>query len=390
MLNALPFEKTRKALQWAVIAAFLGLLWLPTLDSFLHLDKSPTANENRAPAPFPVFNQRLDGIRTYVAGLESYYNDHFGFRNKLIRMRNHWKSSFLKDSALPNVVTGRDGWFYFSGDNMIENFFARIPIPPQELRAWQSLLETRRDWLAKRGIRYIFVIPPNKESIYSEFLPDWLAHTRPSIKLDQLLAYMKTNSTVEIVDLRPPLLEAKRTNRVYMKTDTHWNLDGAFVAHQELIRALSRQWPGLEPLSLASFKRTYAQRTGGDLTQMLGLEKNVSEPDDPSFSPLPPLRPLQFNKVPNLLPGKKWSADVPLVTENTNRAGEAILFGDSFSTFWYPFLGYYFGKVTYLSENTWEPAFIEREKPVVVIDEMIERWVYVNNPAQIKTTDGLK
>jgi len=390
MPNPRPLEKIRQVLQWAVIAIFFGLLWLPTLDSFFHLDKAPIPNENRNPAKFPVFNQRVTGIRDFIAGLESYYNDHFGFRKRLIRWSNHWKRELFKQSTLPNVITGRDGWLYYSDDGMIENSLGLARFQPKQLRDWQTLLETRRDWLARRGIRYLFVIPPNKESIYPEFLPKWLAEAHPTTKLDQFFAYMKTNSTVEVLDLRPLLLEAKKTGLVYLMTDTHWNYDGAFVAHQELVRTLARQLPGLEPLSLASFKKTISQKPGGDLAGMLGQERTMLEPEYPSFTPVPPLQPLRTIQAPQLLPGKKWETAGPVFTENPSRTNTAIIFRDSFSGAWIPFLGYYFGKVIYLSEQNWEPAFIEKEKPVVVIDEMVERFFYTANPVKLKISDGLK
>ncbi|MEI9865253.1 MAG: hypothetical protein WDN00_12025 [Limisphaerales bacterium] len=43
----------------------------------------------------------------------------------------------------------------------------------------------RRDWLAKRGIAYLFVVAPDKHSIYPEELPGWAVKVRPQTKLDQ-------------------------------------------------------------------------------------------------------------------------------------------------------------------------------------------------------------
>ncbi len=261
----------------------------------------------------------------------------------------------------------------------------------KELRAWQSLLETRRDWLAQRGIRYVFVIAPNKESIYPEMLPSWLAEARPKSKLDQFLAYMKTNSTVEILDLRPVLLEAKKIYSLYWLTDTHWNYDGAFFAHQELVRTLSRQLPGLEPLPAASFTRIITQQPGGDLAAKLGREQTMPEKEYALWQPIPPLRRLEMITAPQLVASNKWNQSTyPAFTENTNKKGTAIVFRDSFGGYWIPFLGYYFGKVIYVWEDAWEPEFIEKERPVVLIDEMLERMFYSENPAKLKMGDKLK
>ncbi|EEF58251.1 alginate O-acetyltransferase AlgX-related protein [Pedosphaera parvula] len=384
-------EKISKTTQWVIIALFIGLLWLPALDSYFHLDRAPIPNEKRAPASFPSFNASLDGIRNFISGLDAYYNDHFGFRKQLVKWDRRWRRDWFKESSLADVVIGRDGWLYYSGERMIENFRGMSQFEPKELKDWQTLLESRRDWLAKRGIRYIFVVTPNKESVYPEALPGWMTKVRPATKLDQFLAYMKANSTVEVVDLRPCLLEAKKNCPVYQFTDTHWNFYGGFVAHQELIRALSHQMPRLEPLSYDQFKKHTEDQPGGDLAVMLGQEKTMLEKDFPTLLPNPELPRLKIDTDLQLIPNKKWpKLTDPTITTNSKGTGKAIVFRDSFSGSWIPFLGYYFNQVFYLWEYHWEPAFIEQEKPEVVIDEMLERFLYKENATKLKNLDALQ
>src|SRR5271154_6088594 len=111
-------EKTRQGAHRLTIAVFLGLLWLPPIDSRFHWDKAPPPNENRNLARFPTFNHTVGGMRDFVAGLESYYNDHFGFRHQLIAWNNLWKFVLFDESTLPDVVSGGEGWLYFSGPGM--------------------------------------------------------------------------------------------------------------------------------------------------------------------------------------------------------------------------------------------------------------------------------
>ncbi|MDB6124804.1 MAG: hypothetical protein JWQ71_3797 [Pedosphaera sp.] len=391
MTNSRKLEIFRQAMQWVLIIGFIGLLWIPTLDSFFDLDQAPVPNENRAPAKYPSFNSSLDGIRNYFSGLESYFNDHFGFRKQLIRWNHRWKHTFFNQSSPSVVITGRDGWLYYSGERMIENYRGMSKFEPKELQEWKSLLESRRDWLAKRGIRYLFVIPPNKDSIYPEYLPDWITKVHPATKLDQFVAYMKTNSTVEVLDLRPVLLDAKTNCPVYLVTDTHWNFYGGFVAHQELIRTLSRQMPGLKPLSIDLFEKKLHDEKGGDLTRLLGSDQNMVETNCPSLAPRPPLKSINSTIDLNLIPGRKWSKlTEPAITINPDAKGKVIIFRDSFSGTWVPFLGYYFNKVVYLWTYQWDPAFIEQEKPDLVIDEILERFLYKENPGKTRALEALK
>src|ERR1019366_5095004 len=68
-----------------LIAAFLVLLWAPMVDMLLHLDRSPASGENRLPARRPRLRELQSGpLQKFLANSEAYFNDHFGFRNKLI------------------------------------------------------------------------------------------------------------------------------------------------------------------------------------------------------------------------------------------------------------------------------------------------------------------
>ena len=74
-----------QAMEFLLAAVFLGLILLPLADSAFGLDRAPTLNEKRMPAKFPKFVPGLGGLRAFLAGLEAYSADHFGFRKRLLR-----------------------------------------------------------------------------------------------------------------------------------------------------------------------------------------------------------------------------------------------------------------------------------------------------------------
>jgi hypothetical protein len=360
------------------------MIWLPALDTFLHLDKSHMPNENRAMARFPEFQSGLEGFHNYIAGLELYYNDHFGFRSRLIRWQHRWKWVLFKESSTQDTITGRDGWLFYSGAGMIEIEKGINRFTPDQLKAWQQLLESRRDWCVRHGCAYIFVIASDKHSVYPEYLPDWLLPVSKPTKLDQFFAYMKTNSTVPVLDLRPALMAAKTNGILWLKTDTHWNSLGAVVGYQSLITALSAQWPGLKPLPLDAFGWKLAPpQSGGDLARMLGQEESMPEKATMIMSLLPPLKPLSITVDTNLLVRKWVKSTEPTFTTNPDAKGKVIVFHDSFAGPWYPLLGYHFNTVIFIWQNNWNMALLEQQKPDVVIDEMVERAVVSKDPASL-------
>jgi hypothetical protein len=347
-------------------AVFITLLWLPTFDTLFHFDHSPAFNEKRLPAQFPQFEPGLDGLKNYLRGLGSYYNDHFGFRNQLIHLHIQARLALFNTGG-NYVLIGKDGWLFCSSDaeHMTEHYQGLLQFSAQELLDLKNMLERQRDWLAQRGVEYIFVVAPNKQSIYPENLPSWLTPARHHTKLDQFIDYMHSHSTVAILDLRPALRAAKQIAPDYYKTDTHWNNWGGFVACQEIGKTLEKSIPDLKPLPLDSFELKKEQFEVGDLARMLGVV--VTEDD---------ITPMPKTNLPSLketAPTPKFSYPAYFTT-NPNATGMCLVFRDSFGDALKPYLGYYFKQVCYVpARGNIDTNLIEKTKPQVVISEIVER-----------------
>jgi hypothetical protein len=389
-VKAEPTIKSPQAiLDTLTIVVFLALLWLPTLDHFFKLDRAPIPVENRRPAPWPQF-QGIGHSREFVAGIESDFNDHFGFRKQLVRWNNLWKGQLFRGAARQEVLIGQDGWLFYGGQRMMENWTRNETWSAKDLENWRRLLETRRDWLRARGISYIFVVPPDKHTIYPEFLPAWMEKPSKPSKFRQLVDYMRTRSTVEIPDLSQALIEAKKTRIDYLKTDTHWNIYGGFVAYRAMLQALSRQMPALQPLPLDTYNwKCLPSRPAGDCAIMLGSPESYSETETVAPVALKPLSSPKLLYDPVRLPQKGPAETWPCYTLNEKASGKAIVFHDSYAVAgsWYSFLGQHFREVVYIWHPDWDRSLIEREKPDVVIDEMLERFFNTERPLDLLRKD---
>jgi hypothetical protein len=335
-------------------------------------------------APYPKLQPGWHGLQAYIVGLEAYFNDHFGCRKCLVQWHNKVRWFLFNDRYTRSVLVGKDGWLFTSEFQMVEHYSGQIQFTPEQLHDWKELLEKRRDWLARRGIAYVFVLTPDKQTIYPEELPSWVKKVRPETTLDQFFAYMRTNSTVPVLDLREVVRAAKTTGPTYLKTDTHWNLWGGFVAYQELVRTLARQVPALklEPLPITEFTLTNCLQPGGDLARMLG--SSMAESNACFFIPKPEL-PKFTTKQPTL----EHYRD-PGFINNPQAQGRLILFHDSFAGCWTPFLGYHFNQITTRWQYDMDSAWIERDKPDVVVTEMLERFFNIEDPKKMMDKEALK
>jgi hypothetical protein len=383
-------------MDWLWVAIFLGFLWLPTVDYVCHVDWTPPPEENRLLAPKPRLAQMdLDGLQKFLAATESYFDDHFGFRKRLVRWCQQWKQRLYHNRDVFLVLTGQHGWLFTTDRQMLDHYLGLDLFTPPQLQSWQRLLEKRRDWLAARGIQYLFVIPPDKHTIYPEYLPAWVVQTTPAVrqtKLDQFLQYMQAHSTVPILDLRPALLAGKKIAPTYLQNDTHWNQFGGFLAAQALIAALSRQTPDLPPLRLEDFYWTNVPATGGDLSNLLG--EHPPEPNRFDFKPKPPLRLPPSRELTNIV--RNWNPrDTTKVNHLVENAGlpaqpDAVIFHDSFGLAWLPFLGLSFHRIVFVWEDKeFNARVIEAYHPRIVVNEMLERMFNTEDPEALSAMEAL-
>jgi hypothetical protein len=383
----LSVEGARRAVTAGQIAAFLLLLSLPILDTVFQLDGTKPADENRTLARFPNLTFEQEAMQKVFGELEAYYNDHFGFRNKLIRTNKTWKKKWFGEapaSSLP-ALEGLDGWYYYAGGQMGDHFSGAVLFTEAELESWRQLLEARYEWLKERGIAYVFAVAPNKESIYPEYLPPWLRERGGRTKTDQFFSYMRAHSKVPVVDLRAPMLDAKNGEPLFQSSDTHWNDLGALVAYQAVLQALNQQVPEINPLTRDEFTwRWVPEAKGGDLALILGQKDQIKERNLVYAEAKAPRGRAQTMPLPTERLKREWKPKTePTVTYNPQASGKVVLFHDSFALGWLKFLGQDFHEVIYLWQYHLDKEFLEREKPDLVIDEILERFLYISDPREL-------
>ena len=348
------------------------LLCLPVLGMiFPTLDTTPRLAENRNLADNPSLSWA--SLSSYPKQFENYFNDHFGYRNLLIRLQIDFNDKVLniEDKGL-KAFKGMDGWIFYAGNRTVESYRGFNPLSSDQLEQWRNMLEKKKAFLKSQGIEYLFVVAPNKSSIYPEYLPSWIQKSGKVTPLDQLVAYLKDNSKVEILDLRNVLKAEKRKGPLlYFQTDTHWNQLGAFVAYREIMRSVGQQIHTATALSLDKVKIEYREVKGGDLALLLGTQDDVTE-EVPVLTPL-----IKQSKVIFRTGGPSHEL---LMESPSVDPPRAIMFGDSFANALSPYLSEDFSSIKYMlaswTEQTSIKKILTENKPDIVIEERVERHIH--------------
>jgi hypothetical protein len=346
-----------------------GLLWALGYDG-----AESVRLEEREPAPWPAWPAEPPARRDWPAKFERWFGDHLPLRDRLIGLHSAVLWYGLHSSATERMTRGHDHWLFYLGDGN-EHLHRGVLLEPQELEAWLTVYEDWSEWCRAREARTLFVLAPEKQYVYPEFLPRWAQVAPPRNRTDQFVDGLRARG-VEIVDTRPALLAAKERGLVYYPLGTHWNDFGAFVAYGELMPKLTEWFPGLVPLRLADFEivepRTIAPEwTGDDWTLRMHLGDLVDQE-----SPLLVYRHQVAWQPVDHWPSRSGGLD-GVVLQAEPRLPRAVLLRDSFGEWLWPYLAHHFRRLVSESYERLDVELVERERPDLVLTVRVERLLGV-------------
>lgn len=366
----------------ATVVLFLVIIAAPGLGLALGLDRETISeSEMRELAAWPAWSWAPKDMAAWPDAFQKYFEDHFMLRNRLIDWRSWLLWHGLRTTSSDTVIAGRDGWLFYAADGGIDDWIQVEPFTRDQLEVWRETLVRRRAFLTHRGIPFLFVIAPDKQMIYPEYMPDSLERMRDDFRADQMIAYMRqTTPDFEILDLRPAVIAAKPTGLLYHRYDTHWNDRGGLAGYQPIAHSLRRWFPAVRPLTRADFD-TSAAVPSGDKTTMLGLT-------DPGKVAMPGLVLRRGDGYAVVEPKHPdpYGEEGLLVTEHKDRSlPRAVIYRDSFAGRLIPYLSEHFSRASYLWQNEFDFEEIERDHPDIVVQEFVARhfFTYVPYPGII-------
>ena len=263
----------------AIVFVFLTVISLPLAANIAGFDGADPAAENRELATFPHLGASWRSISAFGPGLGLWFEDHFGFRSLLVRWYGRSRLDLLGVSPSAAVVKGRDGWFFYGDDRSIDDYVNDEPLSAEGAANWRDAIAGADRWLRAHGIAYVFTIAPDKYVIYPEEMPASLVRIGRTSRTDRVYEALR-GSGVTSVDVRPALLDARIRERVYQRTDTHWNDRGALAAYQQIIAAVRARVPSTPPpWTCADFEPVTRVVEGMDLAGMMGLTRVLREED---------------------------------------------------------------------------------------------------------------
>jgi hypothetical protein len=362
-----------RAIDRLSVATFVLALWLPLVVMGLQPTAQVSVTENRflAPAPWPTADwQNWQDLPNRT---EAWFNDHLGLRNSLIRNQARLDIGLFDISPSSMLLIGKQGWLFFGEKNAIAIYRRTAPFSPEALTRWQQVLEEREAWLAERDIAFLFVVVPDKHSVYSEYMPDSLPRSGDTDPVSQLVTHLQTHSTVDVLDLRPILDDAKPSERTYHRTDTHWNGVGANLAYRAILARLRELVPALADAEPIAVRREVRETPGMGLAAIVGLGHLLREE---SIEMIPIAPRATIKREFRIDYNKRVIAQTPFAWGVDDRSlPRAVMFRDSFANALIPYLSEHFQRILYVWQRDVSKRAVLTEKPDVVIQEVVGRFL---------------
>lgn len=326
-----------------------------------------TANyENRKMATRPVLT--LDNYEHFSLDYTSFFNDNLQFRNNLISLNSAIDYFCFGKSSSDSVIVGKNNWLFYSridDGNPISCYQGTNLFSEEELAAIANNCITQRDFLLSQDKEFIIFIAPNKERMYSEFLPDRYGTPAHNYGVLQIYNYLKANTDLRVVYPFNDLMDAKKhlDERIWYKTDTHWNYIGGYVGASALMEELGIKMPKVYSDDITI---SYGNKISGDLAGMLNLSKQLRFVDNEYG-----IEGYNLHNRENL----EWDFS-GLIHYRASDADPRTIYvvRDSFSTHMAPYVGSQFEESYFRRNYSYTYDDLLASNPDIVVYEIVERY----------------
>ncbi|MCA9376440.1 hypothetical protein KC685_00790 [Candidatus Dojkabacteria bacterium] len=355
------------------------ILCTPSLIDILGVKTFDGNSEKRTLAEFPEMPTSIASLEEYTSLIDAYIKDNFGLRDLLVKIDYQISYDIFGVAGNEKVIVGKDNWLFLDeivGVSTIDYYKNKSPFTNLELDQWQLVLESRANWLKRRGIQYYFFVAPNKHSLYPEFIPDSILQVSDVSRYDQLYAQLDRSEILQTIDVKQILLDSKEEYPLYYRSGTHWNSYGAFIGYMSILDKITEELPELSVVEIEDYSVETRTEKGSDLAQLINLQDSITEES-----------PMISTNIPRTyeLENEYTDEDGRVISHYVNPNGEPLkilMLGDSFMNALKPYFAQSFSEATFCSSSStnFPVQYIEEYEPDIVIQEIVERRIGVEDP----------
>ena len=366
-----------------VFIIIVALIFItPSVFDFIIVADKTNENRNLKPRHEFSINNIGDSVNAlkatfykvinYKDEYDKYYTSNFSLKKCLFKPYYFIQNDFLHKNLLPaKVVNGKDGWMFLgdSYSNVILESRGLLKFNNKQVNLIRDNVLSTTKYLKENDIIYYLALAPNKHTIYGDklFTNNYTGETKKTQVHDAL-----SINNLKFIDLGKGFDEIKE--QLFFKTNTHWNDLGAYYGYKNLMESIKQEFKNIKSVSLNEIDIESKISWKEDLTNMLDISvKEIQEyytvknPKSQKYKSRLTI-PDNYKRKPETYEHRYKS--------NSNDL-KVLIFRDSFSSAMEKYLTESFGETVFIWSSIIDKDLIEKEKPDIVIHEIIERNIDV-------------
>ena len=357
-----------------ILILFLCFLIMPNIIyRIFYKNFDHTNYEKRTLASKPIFMST--NINEYPKKYEEYFNDYLSFRNELVKLKNLNDIFMFKNIFSRRVLLGKYKWLFFKDANLTEKYIGieKYNFTEKELKIAKNNLIHFRDELKKKNIDFILMLCPDKQFIYSEYMPDYIKRKSTKNDTDIFVEYIKNNTDIKVVYPKEELLKYKDKYQLYYKYDTHWNNLGAYIGYSELMKSFGIYIDDIDNVDIKDFDGNQSYNLGvyqyNDMAYLLSLNSLKYYNDDKTYI------------ISNYIT-KNYETNYYISSENFSFNSKSykskdniMIIRDSFGLNMIDYIATGFRQSKFIHLDTFKNENITEYNPDIVVFESVEKYL---------------
>lgn len=164
-----------------------------------------------------------------------------------------WEEDVVSDDPYPlklqgDVIMGKKNWFFLYSNNT-EYYKGTNILKDNQYKSYVKKLEDLDILCKEKGKRIIYLVIPEKERIYGEYMPQ-MERVDTVGRIEKIEKYIASYSNISYIYPKTVLSNEKKYYRVYRKYDTHYNNVGAYIVHNEMMKAENKKYIDIDDVCI--------------------------------------------------------------------------------------------------------------------------------------------
>lgn len=346
-----------------LIGLFCCLIFSFPLMFLFSKENISISEEKRELVGLPNFKEI--SIEKWPESIEEYFRDHLPLRHKIIRFNAAFNKKAFNSTTSTQIMVGQNNWLFMKNnleDKNLSDYQGLNKFSPQEIEKITGEFSLIASQQKEMGRKVILLIPPNKERVYSKYLPKGIPQLNNEGRAQQLYKSLEGSGEIILADPTQALMDqAAKEDDLYYKYDAHWTSKGAYIGFETLLNSLGIKTKDFDE---CQFEKT-GQYYSGDIAALGGLGDLCNDDDIYKLKD-------GFN-FEFMEQDSETINNMKVCTSDAEDKRKVLFLGDSFSYELKVYMAQVFSQVGYASFTESSQETIDLFEPEIIIVEQVER-----------------